>query len=121
MSSPNNPDNNNPEQPVTPGADLWSKAAAPAAPAASPASAASAPGGAASGAAGWERDVLEKLVFASLSEQRAARRWRLYNRLLWTAVVLLVIEGCFHLIKQKRNANMLARNRGKVQERLDTE
>ena len=95
MSSPNNPDNNNPEQPVTPGADLWSKAAAPAAPAASPASAASAAGGAASGAAGWERDVLERLVFASLSEQRAARRWRLHNRLLWTAVVLLVMWVVF--------------------------
>ncbi|NEJ47647.1 hypothetical protein GR214_35345, partial [Rhizobium leguminosarum] len=25
---------------------------------------------------GWERDVLEKLVFATLSEQRSARRWR---------------------------------------------
>ena len=92
MSSPNNPDNNNPEQPVTPGADLWSKAAEPAA-AASAASASSATP--ASGAGGWERDVLEKLVFASLKEQRAARRWRLYNRLLWTAVVLLVMWVVF--------------------------
>lgn len=39
--------------------------------------------------------MLEKLVFASLSEQRAARRWRLYGRLLWTVVVLLVLWVVF--------------------------
>ena len=89
MSSPNTPENNDPQQPVTPGADLWSKAAAPAP------QAAAAPASGAAGAAGWERDVLEKLVFASLNEQRAARRWRLYNRLLWTAVVLLVLWVVF--------------------------
>ena len=81
MSSPNPPENNDSQPHVTPGADLWSKAsAAPAAPAA-----ANAP------AAGWERDVLEKLVFASIKEQRAARRWRFYGRLLWSVVVLLAL------------------------------
>lgn len=33
--------------------------------------------------AGWERAVLEKLAFASLAEQRAARRWKTLLRLLW--------------------------------------
>lgn len=62
------------------------------------------------------------LAFASimLGERVEASEWLTYIP-IWLAVVLLVIEGCLHLIKQKRNANMLARNRGKVQERLDTE
>ncbi|RGE46794.1 S49 family peptidase [Comamonas testosteroni] len=93
MSSPNTPDNHEPQQPVTPGADLWSKTTAGSnAPASSASSAAPAAG---SAGAGWERDVLEKLVFASLAEQKAARRWRLYSRLLWTAVVLLVLWVVF--------------------------
>lgn len=36
-----------------------------------------------SGAPGWERGVLEKLAFAALTEQRAARRWRIVIRLAW--------------------------------------
>lgn len=39
--------------------------------------------------AGWERGVLEKLAFAALEEQRAARRWRLFNRLLLLVIVLV--------------------------------
>lgn len=38
----------------------------------------------------WERETLEKLVFATLNEQRAARRWKLFFRLLWLAVFALV-------------------------------
>ncbi|KAF1022089.1 MAG: putative signal peptide peptidase SppA [Paracidovorax wautersii] len=37
-------------------------------------------------APGWERDVLEKLAFASLKEQRAARRWKIFFRLAWLLV-----------------------------------
>lgn len=33
--------------------------------------------------AGWERATIEKLLFAQLREQQAARRWRMFNRLLW--------------------------------------
>ena len=33
--------------------------------------------------AGWERQTLERLAFAALAEQRAARRWRIFMRLLW--------------------------------------
>lgn len=36
---------------------------------------------------GWERELLEKLAFASLKEQRAARRWRIFLRLLTLAVI----------------------------------
>ena len=36
-------------------------------------------------APGWEREVLEKLVFATLAEQRSARRWRVFTRLAWLA------------------------------------
>lgn len=32
---------------------------------------------------GWERATLEKLVFATLNEQRLARRWRTFVRLSW--------------------------------------
>lgn len=88
MSSPIPPENNDPQPSVTPGADLWSKASV--APAAAPAAQKVAPEG------GWERDVLEKLMFASLKEQKAARRWRFYNRLLWTLVVLLVLWVVFY-------------------------
>ncbi len=43
---------------------------------------------------GWEREVLEKLAFASLNEQRAARRWKVALRLLWL-VFLAVLAGWF--------------------------
>lgn len=38
----------------------------------------------------WERETLEKLVFATLNEQRAARRWKLFFRLLWLGLFGLV-------------------------------
>ena len=37
------------------------------------------------GSVAWERATLEKLVFATIREQQAARRWRLFSRLLWLA------------------------------------
>ena len=87
MSSPNTPDNHDSQSHVTPGADLWSKASA--------ASAEASATPKASGSGGWERDVLEKLVFASIKEQRAARRWRFFSRLLWSVVVLLALWMVF--------------------------
>ncbi|MCZ2407906.1 MAG: S49 family peptidase [Burkholderiales bacterium] len=39
------------------------------------------------GAPGWERAVLEKLAFAALAEQRAARRWRNFFRLAWLLLI----------------------------------
>lgn len=40
---------------------------------------------------GWERAVLERLAFATLNEQRAARRWRNFFRLAWLAFFAMVI------------------------------
>ncbi len=39
---------------------------------------------------GWERAVLEKLAFATLEEQRRARRWKVFFRFAWLLVVLAV-------------------------------
>jgi protease IV len=39
---------------------------------------------------GWERDTLERLVFATLAEQRAARRWKTFKSLAWLAFFLLL-------------------------------
>lgn len=36
----------------------------------------------------WERKLLEKLAFASLREQRAARRWKLFFRFLFIGFVI---------------------------------
>lgn len=46
---------------------------------------------AASSAPGWERAVLEKLAFASLNEQKAARRWKIFMRLSWLAFFVFIV------------------------------
>ncbi|WP_280192179.1 S49 family peptidase [Delftia sp. PS-11] len=84
MNSPNPPPNPGASPPHAPGSDLWARAASPA------------PAPAASAAGGWERDVLEKLVFATIDEQRAARRWRIFSRLLWAALTLVVLWILFY-------------------------
>jgi protease-4 len=43
----------------------------------------------------WERDTIEKLVFATLNEQRSARRWRLFFRFVWLALIGLVFWAWF--------------------------
>ncbi len=40
---------------------------------------------------GWERATLEKLAFASLREQRAARRWKTFVRLGWLAFFVFLV------------------------------
>jgi len=42
---------------------------------------------------GWERDVLEKLVLATVTEQRQARRWSIFFRALTLSVVLLLVAA----------------------------
>ncbi len=44
-----------------------------------------------SGAPGWERATLEKLVFAALSEQKVARRWKIFFRLSWLAFFIALV------------------------------
>src|SRR5512133_1368188 len=41
--------------------------------------------------AGWERSTLEKLAFASLAEQRTARRWRNFVRLAWLVFFVALV------------------------------
>ncbi|MNS60008.1 putative signal peptide peptidase SppA [compost metagenome] len=47
------------------------------------------------GAAGWERDVLEKVLTASLREQRAARRWRIFFRFVGLGLLALIFIALF--------------------------
>jgi len=42
-------------------------------------------------AAGWERATFEKLMFATLEEQRTARRWRTFTRLAWLVLVVFIL------------------------------
>ena len=42
-------------------------------------------------APGWERATLEKLAFASVSEQRATRRWKTFVRLSWLAFFIFLV------------------------------
>ncbi|HQQ71773.1 MAG TPA: S49 family peptidase, partial [Alicycliphilus sp.] len=44
-----------------------------------------------SGAPGWEREVLEKLLLGTLAEQRSTRRWRNFWRFGWLALIALII------------------------------
>jgi protease-4 len=39
----------------------------------------------------WERATLEKLAFGALREQRAARRWKIFFRLLWLGLALFIV------------------------------
>jgi protease-4 len=44
---------------------------------------------------GWERDMLEKLAFAALREQRARRRWGIFFKLAMLALVVFAIWVAF--------------------------
>ncbi len=41
--------------------------------------------------AGWERQTLEQLAFATLTEQRTARRWRNFVRLAWLVFFVVLV------------------------------
>ena len=43
------------------------------------------------GAPGWERATLEKLVFATLNEQKATRRWKTFVRLSWLLFFVVLL------------------------------
>jgi protease-4 len=44
-------------------------------------------------ASNWEREVLEKLVFATLKEQKAARRWGIFFKALSLLVVVIALSA----------------------------
>jgi len=52
---------------------------------------------AAASPSGWEREVVEKLAFAALREQRARRRWGIFMKLLTLAVIVLGLWLAFGL------------------------
>ncbi len=45
----------------------------------------------------WEREVLEKLVFASIKEQRANRRWSIFFKIFLLLCVLVAIASYFDI------------------------
>ncbi|MEO5671902.1 MAG: S49 family peptidase [Ramlibacter sp.] len=50
----------------------------------------------AAGAPGWERATFEKLMFATLDEQRTARRWRTFTRLAWLTFFVFIVWSLMH-------------------------
>ena len=50
---------------------------------------------------GWERDVLERLAFATLAEQRARRRWNIFFRFLTLAVIGIGIWMAFGMANKE--------------------
>ncbi|HKT97017.1 MAG TPA: S49 family peptidase [Paraburkholderia sp.] len=46
--------------------------------------------GADGGKPGWEREALERIAMAAINEQRAARRWRIFFRFAFLAVLVLI-------------------------------
>lgn len=44
---------------------------------------------------GWERDVLEKLAFEALREQRARRRWGIFFKLAMLAILIAAVWAAF--------------------------
>ena len=53
------------------------------------------------GGVSWERATIEKLVLAQVREQRAARRWKLFTRLMW----LLLIGAAVWFVYQAEAVN----------------
>ena len=53
------------------------------------------PAKAAVAASNWEREVLEKLVFATLKEQRASRRWGIFFKFFTLLIVLFGLAAYF--------------------------
>ena len=51
---------------------------------------------------GWERAALERIALAAITEQRAARRWKIFFRFVFLIVLLLAVWGDEHLkLRQK--------------------
>ncbi len=81
MTDPTRTDPTGPAENPSPTPDLWAQGA--------PEKVAE-PAAAVADRPGWERGVLEKLVFATLSEQRSARRWRTFSRLAWLVFAIAI-------------------------------
>lgn len=53
---------------------------------------------------GWERETLEKLAFATLREQRAARRWKVFLRLAWLGFLVALVWLVYRDVAPATNA-----------------
>ncbi|TAM52922.1 MAG: S49 family peptidase [Paraburkholderia sp.] len=49
----------------------------------------------------WERAALERIALAAITEQRTARRWKIFFRFAFLAVVLLIIASLFSVSHEK--------------------
>jgi protease-4 len=58
----------------------------------------------------WEREVLEKLVFATLQEQRASRRWGVFFRFLTLLVVVIGLAAYFDFSWPGADSEVLGRH-----------
>src|SRR5258706_9862474 len=50
---------------------------------------------------GWERAALERIALAAITEQRAARRWKIFFRFVFLAVLALIVWGVLDLAGEK--------------------
>ncbi|UDM17314.1 S49 family peptidase [Vogesella sp. XCS3] len=55
----------------------------------------------------WERQLIEKLATASLTEQRRARRWKIFFRLTWLAVLAGFIGLMFVDMESRNNSKAM--------------
>jgi protease-4 len=58
----------------------------------------------------WERETLEKLVFATVKEQRASRRWAIFFKLMFLALGFLAIWAYFDFNFSGSDAESLGRH-----------
>ncbi|WP_116136443.1 S49 family peptidase [Trinickia diaoshuihuensis] len=49
----------------------------------------------------WERAALERIALAAINEQRSARRWKIFFRFAFLAVLLLIVGGIFTASHEK--------------------
>ncbi len=55
----------------------------------------------------WERQLIEKLATASLTEQRRARRWKIFFRLAWLAVLAGFVSLMFVDMESRNNSKSM--------------
>jgi len=63
----------------------------------------------------WERDVLEKLAFETLAEQRRNRRWKIILNLGWLSFVFLLLFVAMGWTGGKREAGALEKHTSLVE------
>ena len=69
----------------------------------------------ASSPAAGERNVLEKLAFESLAEQRLARRWRAGISIAWLALLFLLLFAILGWVGGKRDSSSLEKHTALVE------